>query len=103
MKRKFILASFFAITAAIFLTSCQPSRVWATKKRPEYREEQPYRYSTPPPPPPNYRYVALIITPSPGFVMRQDDRGRFYHRSNEGFIYWKGNDNRFYLDRRDIS
>jgi hypothetical protein len=25
--------------------------------------------------------------------------GRYYHRSAQGLLYWKGYDNRFFLDR----
>lgn len=100
MKRTFILSAAAAVMMAVTLSSCKPSRVWATKKKEpkEYREPETYRRPEPPPPP-RLSYVSLIITPSPGFVMRQDQGGRFYHRSTQGFLYWKGYDNRFYLDR----
>lgn len=108
MKRKFILASAAVLTAAIVFTSCQPSRVWATKdKEPKrsYREPEDYRYSRPTPPPAPARYyspVSLIVNPFPGFTMKQHPDGRFYHRSQQGFLYWKGYDNRFYLDKAEL-
>ena len=108
MKRKFILASAAVITTALVFTSCQPSRVWATKdKEPKrnYRQDEDYRYSRPTPPPAPARYyssVSLIIVPTPGFVMKQNPDGRFYHRSMAGYLYWKGYDNRFYLDRAEL-
>jgi hypothetical protein len=110
MKRTFILPFFAVLAAAVLFTSCRPSRVWTTKKKEpkEYRERDEdyndYRYSTPPPPPPQsyHRPVALILTPSPGFTMRQSPDGRFYHRSMQGLLYWKGYDNRFYLDRAEL-
>lgn len=101
MKRTSILPVIAVLALAVSFTSCKPSRVWATKKKEpkEYREPETYRQ--PAPPPPRYvNYVALIITPSPGFVMRQQaGSGRFYHRTVDGLLYWKGYDNRFYLDR----
>jgi hypothetical protein len=107
------MLAFVAISIAAFLfSSCHPSRVWATKKKDkkEYRDEREDRYDRydygytppPPPPPPRYPSVSLIISPTPGFVMKQGPNGRFYHRSVQGFLYWKGYDNRFYLDAADL-
>lgn len=96
MKRTFILSTVAVVVAALIFTSCKPSRVWATKeKEPRNRT---YR-NTEPAPPRYYNAVSLIISPSPGFVMRQYPDGRYYHRSPQGYMYWKGYDNRFYLDR----
>jgi hypothetical protein len=110
MKRTFILSLATALTAALIFTSCQPSRVWANKKkdrdndRDREREEyyEPEYRPAPPPPPSTTRYRQpsyLILSPSPGFVMKPGPNGRFYHRSPGGLLYWKGYDNRFYLDR----
>lgn len=114
MKRTFILPLVAVIAAAFVFTSCQPSRVWATKKKNknknkddnrEYREPD-YRASRPAPPPPStaryYRSAPLIISPTPGFVMKPGPNGRFYHNSPTGLLYWKGYDNRFYLDQDDL-
>lgn len=46
--------------------------------------------------------VSLIVTPRPGFTMNRNPDGRFYHRSPQGFVYWQGSDNRFYLDKGQI-
>ncbi len=102
MKRTFILSAIAVMVLAITVSSCKPSRVWATKKKEPKSYNEPETYRRPePPPPPRYSttYAALIITPSPGFVMKQNPNGRFYHRNYQGFLYWKGYDNRFYLDR----
>lgn len=94
MKKTSILTLLTVIPALLIFSSCGPSRVYATK---DHR----------PPPPSHARYaqpgVALIISPSPGFRMSQHPDGRFYHRSAQGFLYWKGYDNRFYLDRSYFS
>lgn len=100
MKKTFIYSAITLFAAALFFTGCKPSRVWANKEkepRPTYQETRPA--------PVSYRYprVALIIRPTPGFKMKQDNNGRFYHRSPQGFLYWKGYDNRFYLDRGHFS
>lgn len=96
MKRTFILSTVTVLTAALVLTSCKPSRVWATKEKEPRRT---YRNPEPAPPTRHYNAVALIVSPTPGFRMSQNPDGRFYHRNPQGFLYWKGYDNRFYLDR----
>lgn len=103
MKRTFILSAVAALFVAVLFTSCKPSRVWATKKKDkadkEYRETEAYRQPPPPPPARYYSSARLTITPTPGFVMKQHPNGRFYHRSESGYLYWKGYDNRFYIDQ----
>jgi hypothetical protein len=93
-----VLSAALILTAAISLTSCQPSRVYANKKKDKHRNEIPDPPSQPAPAPTSY-YSALIIAPTPGFVMQRSSDGRFYHRSSAGFLYWRGYDNRFYLDQ----
>lgn len=96
MKQTFILSTATLIFASILFVSCKPSRVWATKeKEPSYN----YKSVQQPPPQRYYASVNLIISPTPGFRMSQYPDGRFYHRSAQGYLYWKGYDNRFYLDR----
>jgi hypothetical protein len=125
MKRMQLLTAAFLFVFAASLTSCKPSRVWATKdkekkekKSDRYEKDDDDRYDrdysydrreTVPPPPPaprktyNYNYVRLVITPSAGFVMNRYPDGRFYHRDANGLLYWKGHDNRFFLDRSYLS
>lgn len=110
-------AAMLVLVASI--TGCKSSRVWANKdkddreeRREERREEQrddrmddrmdDYR-PAPPPPARSYSTVPLIITPTPGFVMKQTPEGRYYHRSPQGLLYWKGANNRFCLDRMYLS
>ncbi len=100
MKRTFILTTAAVLTVAIHLTSCGHSRVWANKER---------RESVPPPSPshpyngPVYSATPLIISPTPGFTMNRHSNGQYFHRGPQGFLYWKGYDNRFYLDRNYIN
>jgi hypothetical protein len=46
--------------------------------------------------------VTLIISPSPGFTMSRNPDGRFFHRTRDGFVYWQGHDNRFYMDKAQV-
>lgn len=84
MKQKKLLSITLIIAAAFFISSCGSNR--------------PYYSSAPPRP-----LVSLIISPSPGFTMNNHRDGRYYHRSPQGFIYWKGNDNRFFLDKKYVN
>lgn len=113
MKQMHFLPAVMIIMIIVAFTSCKPSRVWATKEKQRPVKERDYedrkddyedrRYEpTPPPLPRNYSTTALILTPSAGFVMNRYPDGRYYHKSVEGFIYWKAFDNRFYLDRSYI-
>jgi hypothetical protein len=42
--------------------------------------------------------LSLIIG-SPGIYATRYPDGRYYYRSPEGYMYWRGYDNRYYLDR----
>jgi len=97
MKRMQLLSAVCIVTVAASLTSCKPSRVWATKEK--HKEDRTVRNTPAPPPPRYYSSVSLILSPSPGFVMNRNPDGRYYHRSPQGFLYWKGYDDRFFLDR----
>jgi len=79
--------------------SCKSSRVWETRDK----EDRTVRNIPPPAPryyiPPPTRSFSLIICPTPGFVMNRYADGRYFHRSQNGFLYWIGYDNRFYHDK----
>ncbi|MCY7309983.1 MAG: hypothetical protein LH619_04325 [Chitinophagaceae bacterium] len=99
MKRMQLLSVVLIIMVAATVTSCKPSRVWATKDKKEKKDRVDERYTPPPPPSRSYVSASLVISPTPGFVMNRYSDGRYYHRSPNGFLYWKGYDNRFFLDR----
>jgi|SRR5712671_6253859 len=82
MKQKHLLSIVLIAGAALIISSCGPGRSYSSSRAP---------------------YVSLIITPSPGFTMSSYPDGRYYHRSPQGYMYWKGNDNRFFLDKRYLN
>jgi hypothetical protein len=49
--------------------------------------------------PPRQPQFSLIIHSGPGFVVNRYHDGRYYYRTPQGHIYWRGYDNRYYLDR----
>src|ERR1051326_5050570 len=42
---------------------------------------------------------SLILNSGPGLYASRYPDGRYYYRNPEGYIYWRGYDNRYYLDR----
>ncbi len=105
MKRTIFYTTSVVVVLSLLFTSCKPSRVWTTKKKEKNERNEPVVYNRPPapqqsqaPPPRYYNATPLIITPRAGFVMKQDREGKFFHRTPNGLLYWKGYDNRFFLD-----
>ena len=47
--------------------------------------------------------ISLIIGTSPRLVVLRDPYGRYYYKDPRGYIYWRGNDNRYYLDRKYVN
>lgn len=86
MKRtRFVQAAVMVMVVAL-LASCRPSR--------------DYGYGSYPPPPPPRPSVSLVIQAGPGIVALRHPSGRYYYRAPNGYIYWRGYDNRYYLDRQ---
>lgn len=75
-----------AVTATL-LVSCSSSR----------------QYDAYPPPPPPRTSLSLIIDAGPGLMISRYRDGRYYYRSPQGYIYWRGPGNRYYLDRRYVN
>ena len=53
-------------------------------------------------PPHSAASYSLIVSPGPGIYATRYYDGRYYYRSPEGYTYWRGYDNRYYLDRAYI-
>ena len=51
----------------------------------------------------SYRRYPLIIIRTPDIMIGRYNDGRYYYRNPEGYMYWKGYDNRFYLDERYLN
>ena len=54
-------------------------------------------------PPPPRASVSLILNAGPGMMISRYPDGRYYYRAPNGYMYWRGYDNRYYLDRRYVS
>ncbi len=83
MKKIHLLSIASLLIAALAITGCGTNRGY-------YSQQGPPRY---------HSSLSLIISPYPGLRMERYSDGRYYYRSPEGYMYWRGYDNRFYLDR----
>lgn len=87
MKKIRIVQAVALIMTVVVLASCGSAR----------------RYQSYPPPPPPRPSVSLIINGGPGMVVSRYGDGRYYYRNPQGMMYWRGYDNRYYLDRRYVN
>ncbi len=44
----------------------------------------------------------LVIVYTPAIVIRQHSDGRYYYKNSSGYTYWKGHDERYYLDEKHL-
>ena len=51
----------------------------------------------------NSRGFPLIIIRTPDIVISKHIDGRYYYQNSAGYYYWKGNDDRFYIDETHLS
>ncbi|MBS1621934.1 MAG: hypothetical protein JST10_08895 [Bacteroidetes bacterium] len=86
MKKIKLIQMALLSSVIVLLVSCAPGRV-------TYHERYPASRTS----------VSLVISPWPGMMISHYPDGRYYYRSPEGFIYWKGFNNRFYIDRSYIN
>lgn len=81
MKKVRIIQVGILVAFVSILASCGPSREYSY---------YPRRTSA---------SFSLIVNPGPGIYVSRYTDGRYYYRSPEGYIYWRGYGNRYYLDR----
>jgi hypothetical protein len=81
MKKIRIIQAAIAIAFVTLVASCGSSRE--------------YSYY---PPRPSASF-SLILNSGPGIYATRYPDGRYYYRNPQGYIYWRGYDNRYYLDR----
>ncbi len=86
MKRIRMVQAALLIGIVAVLSSCGSSRDYHGRPYPPARTD-----------------VSLIIGSSPGLVIMRHPNGMYYYRDPRGLTYWRGYDNRYYLDRRYIS
>lgn len=85
MKKIRIVQAALLITVAALAMSCSSGRQSTYEPYPDRRTN-----------------FSLIISSSPGMVINRYYDGRYYYRAPNGYRYWRGYDNRYYLDRTYI-
>jgi hypothetical protein len=86
MKKIRIVQAVLFVAVVALLASCSSGR-------------QATRYESYPP---RQSSFSLIIGSSPGMVVNRYNDGRYYYMAPNGYRYWRGYDNRYYLDRSHI-
>jgi len=71
----------------------QAKKVYGSRSARPYAPGQRKKYGT-------YRRYPLIIIRTPDIIIGRYNDGRYYYRNPDGYMYWKGYDDRFYLDER---
>jgi hypothetical protein len=70
----------------------QAKKIYVGKSAKPYAPGQRKKFSN------TYRHYPLIIIRTPDIIISRYRNGKLYYRNADGFIYWKGYDDRFYLD-----
>lgn len=50
----------------------------------------------------SYRRYPLIIIRTPDIIISRYNDGRYFYRNPDGYIYWRGYDDRYYLDEKHL-
>jgi hypothetical protein len=75
----------------------QAKKVYGGRSARPYAPGQRKKYGS------TYRRYPLIIIRTPDIVIGRYNDGRYYYRNPEGYMYWKGYDDRFYLDEKYLN
>jgi hypothetical protein len=75
----------------------QAKKVYGSRSARPYAPGQQKKYGY------SYRRYPLIIIRTPDIVIGRYNDGRYYYRNPEGYMYWKGYDDRFYLDEKYLN
>ncbi len=87
MKKIRIVQAVLLVAVMAIMASCSSGREYSKQER--YGQRQP-----------NY---SLIINSSPGMAINRSHDGRYYYRNPYGYTYWRGYDNRYYVDRSHMN
>jgi hypothetical protein len=81
MKKNRVIQAAIAVAFITLLAGCSSGRQYSYYPRPSSAS------------------FSLILNSGPGIYTSRYPDGRYYYRSPQGNIYWRGYDNRYYLDR----
>jgi len=72
----------------------QAKKIYGGKSAKVYAPGQRKKYA--------YRRYPLIVRRTPDIVIRRHNDGRYYYKNPDGLMYWRGYDDRFYLDEKYV-
>ena len=75
----------------------QAKKVYGSRSARPYAPGQRKKYGN------AYHRYPLIVIRTPDIIIRRYNDGRYYYRNPEGYMYWKGYDDRFYLDEQYLN
>jgi hypothetical protein len=70
----------------------QAKKIYGGKSAKVYAPGQRKKYG--------YRHYPLIVIRTPDIIIRRYNDGRYYYKNSDGFMYWRGYDDRYYLDEK---
>ena len=73
----------------------QAKKVYGSRSARPYAPGQRKKYG--------YHRYPLIVIRTPDIIIGRYNDGRYYYRNPEGYMYWKGYDDRFYLDEKYLN
>ena len=73
----------------------QAKKVYGSRSARPYAPGQRKKYA--------YHRYPLVVIRTPDIIIRRYNDGRYYYRNPEGYMYWKGYDDRFYLDEQYLN
>jgi len=73
----------------------QAKKVYGSSSARPYAPGQRKKYA--------YHRYPLVVIRTPDIIIRRYNDGRYYYRNPEGYMYWKGYDDRFYLDEQYLN
>ena len=72
----------------------QAKKIYGSRSARPYAPGQRKKYGD------SYRRYPLIVIRTPDIIISRYNDGRYYYRNPDGYMYWKGYDDRFYLDEK---
>jgi hypothetical protein len=75
----------------------QAKKIYGDKSARPYAPGQRKQYGN------SYRRYPLIVIRTPDIRISRHNDGRYYYRNHDGYMYWKGYDDRFYLDEKYLN
>src|SRR3712207_4056536 len=101
MKMKTLTQALSALSGLLLLVLTQPA-CRSSRNSVVYTQREVIVVKEQQAPPAVVKVLPIIIVRTPDQVINQYTDGKFYIKTKEGFFYWKGLDDRWYMDENDL-